>query len=73
METMAAAAVAATTIKEIGCLSSCFVLLDLGHHLSFQSPKKLEAALMVDMIVLLALIPLETMMALYLVHCTITA
>jgi hypothetical protein len=66
------AAAVATAIKEVGHLSSCFVLLDLGHHLSFQSPKKLEAALMVDMIVLLALIPQETMMALHLVHHTIT-
>jgi hypothetical protein len=49
------------------------LLLDLGFHLSFQSPKKLEAALMVDMTVLLALIPSETMMAVHLVHCTITA
>jgi hypothetical protein len=49
------------------------LLLDLGFHLSFQSPKKLEAALMVDMTVLLALIPPETMMAVHLVHHTITA
>jgi hypothetical protein len=49
------------------CSSTC-----LGHHLSFQTPKKLEAVLMVDMIVLLALIPQETMMALHLVHNTIT-
>ncbi len=61
-----------TAIKEIGRLISCFVLLDLGHHLSFQIPKKLEAVLMVDTIVLLALIPQETMMALHLVHCTRT-
>jgi hypothetical protein len=60
-------------IKEVGHLNSCFLLLDLEFHLSFQSPKKLEAALMVDMTVLLALIPLETMTALHLVHCTITA
>jgi hypothetical protein len=71
METMVVAA-AATAIKEVGCLSSCFVLLNLGHHLSFQSPKKLEAVLMLDT-VLLALIPLETMTALHLVHCTIIA
>jgi hypothetical protein len=48
MGTMAAA----TAIKEVGCLSSCFVLLNLGHHLSFQSSKKLEAVLSVDIIVL---------------------
>jgi hypothetical protein len=71
MEAMMAVAVT-TAIKEVGHLSSCFVLLDLGHHLSFQSPKKLEAVLMVDTIVLLPLIPQETMMALHLVHCTIT-
>jgi hypothetical protein len=71
MEAMMVAAVT-TAIKEVGCLSSSFVLVDLGHHLSFQIPKKLEAVLMVDMIVLLALIPQETMMALHLVHCTIT-
>jgi hypothetical protein len=65
--------VAVTTIKEVGHLSSCFVFLDLGHHLSFQSPEKLEAALRVDTIVLLAFIPLEIMMALHLVHCTIIA
>jgi hypothetical protein len=41
METM----VAATAIKEVGHLSSCFVLLDLGHHLSFQSKKNLEATM----------------------------
>jgi hypothetical protein len=70
METMMAAAT--TTIKEFGHLSSCFVLFDLGHHLSFQIPKTLEAVLMVDMIVLLALIPQETMTALNLVHCTST-
>jgi hypothetical protein len=34
METMMAAV--APTIKEVGHLSSCFVLLNLGHHLSFQ-------------------------------------
>jgi hypothetical protein len=34
METMAALA-AATTIKEVGGLSSCYVFLDLGHRLSF--------------------------------------
>jgi hypothetical protein len=67
------AVVAATAIKEVGCLSSCYVLLNLCHHLSFQNPKKLEAVLMVDTIVLLALIPLETMTALHLVHGTITA
>jgi hypothetical protein len=39
METM----VAAITIKEVGRLSSCFVPLDLGHYLSFQSKKNLEA------------------------------
>jgi hypothetical protein len=71
MDAMMAVAVT-TTIKEVGRLSSCFVLLDLGHHLSFQIPKKWEAVLMVDMIVLLTLIPQETMMALHLVHCTIT-
>jgi hypothetical protein len=69
METM----VVATAIKEVGRLSSCFVLLNLGHHLSFQSPKKLEAAMRVDMIVLLVLLPPETMMALHLVHHTIKA
>jgi hypothetical protein len=37
MEAMNVAAVV-TAIKEVGCLSSCFVLLNLGHHLSFQSP-----------------------------------
>jgi hypothetical protein len=71
MEAMMVLAVA-TAIKEVGCLSSCFVFLNLGHHLSFQSPKKLEAALMVETIMLLALIPQETMMALQLVHHTIT-
>jgi hypothetical protein len=70
METMMAAV--APAIKEVGQLSSCLVLLDLSHHLSFQIPKKLEAVLMVDMIVLLALIPQKTMMALHLVCCTIT-
>jgi hypothetical protein len=40
METMVAGAVAvATAIKEVGHLSSCVVLLYLGHHLSFQSKK----------------------------------
>jgi hypothetical protein len=48
METMAAV----TAIKEVGHLSSCFVFLDLGHHLSFQSSKKLEAVMRLDMIVL---------------------
>jgi hypothetical protein len=71
MEAMMVVA-ATTAIKEVGHLSSCFVLLDLGYHLSFQIPKKLEAVLMVDTIVLLALIPQETMMVLHLVHCTIT-
>jgi hypothetical protein len=61
------------TIKAVGHLNGCFVLLNLGFHLSFQSLKKLEAALMVDMTVLLALIPPETMTAVHLVHCTITA
>jgi hypothetical protein len=28
------------TIKAVGHLNSCFVLLNLGFHLSFQSPKK---------------------------------
>jgi hypothetical protein len=60
-------------IKAASHLNSCFLLLDLGFHLSFQSPKKLEAALMVDMTVLLALLPPETMMALHLVHRTNTA
>jgi predicted permease len=64
---------AANAIKEVGNLSSCCVLLNLGHDLSFQSPKKLEATLIVDTIVLLALILQETMMALHLVHHTITA
>jgi hypothetical protein len=41
LETM----VAVTTIKEVGRLSSCFVLLDLGHHLSFKSKKNLEATM----------------------------
>jgi hypothetical protein len=72
LETMKAAALV-IAIKEVGNLNSCFLLLNLGFHLSFQSPKKLEAALMVDMTVLLALIPWETMMALHLVHHTITA
>jgi hypothetical protein len=56
--------------KEFGCLSSCLVLLYLGHHLSFLNKKILETALMVDTIVLLALIPQETMtaLALHLVH-----
>jgi hypothetical protein len=48
------------TIKAVGHLNSCFLLLDLGVHISFQSPKKLEAALMVDTTVLQALIPPET-------------
>jgi hypothetical protein len=40
METMVAGVVAvATAIKEVGHLSSCVVLLYLGHHLSFQSKK----------------------------------
>jgi hypothetical protein len=60
-------------IKAVSHLNSCFLLLDLGFHHSFQSPKKLEVALMVDTTVLLALIPPETMMAVDLVHCTITA
>jgi hypothetical protein len=63
----------AITIKAVGRLNSCFLLLDLGFHLSFQRPKKLEAALMVDMPVLLALLPPETMTALHLVHHTNTA
>jgi hypothetical protein len=71
-EVMMAVAVA-PAIKEVGHLSSCFVLLDLCYHLSFQSQMKLEAVLMVDTRVLLALIPRqETMTALHLVHCTIT-
>jgi hypothetical protein len=37
METMAAS----STIKEVGLLSSCFVLLNLGHRLSFQSKMNL--------------------------------
>jgi hypothetical protein len=49
------------------------VLLNVDHNLSFQAQRKLKAALMVDMIVLLALITLETMTALNLVHHTITA
>jgi hypothetical protein len=61
------------TIKAVSHLNSCFLLLDLGFHLSFQSPKKLEAALMVDTTMLLALFPLETMTAVHLVHHTITA
>jgi hypothetical protein len=75
METMVAvvAVVAATAIKEVGCLSSCYVLLNVDHNLSLQAQRKLKAALMVDMIVLLALITLETMTALNLVHHTITA
>jgi hypothetical protein len=74
MDTIVAVAVVVTAIKEVGCLSSCIVLLDhVTSHLLFQSPKKLEAALMVDTIVLLVLIPLETMMSLHRVHCTITA
>jgi hypothetical protein len=60
-------------IKAIGHLNHCFLLLDLGYHLSFPSPKKMEASLMVDMTVLLALLTLETMMALHLVHHTNTA
>ncbi len=60
-------------IKEVGHLKSCFLLLDLGFHLSFQSPKKLEALFMVDMMLLQALLPPETMMALHLVHHTKTA
>jgi hypothetical protein len=59
-------------IKAVGHLNSHFLLLNLGFHLSFQSPKKLEAALMVDTTVLLALLPPETMMAVHLVHRTIT-
>jgi hypothetical protein len=60
-------------IKEVGHLNSCFLLLDLGFHLSFQCPKKLKALLMVDTMLLLALLPPETMMALHLVHHTNTA
>jgi hypothetical protein len=67
------AAALVIAIKEVRHLNSCFLLLDLGLHLSFLSPKKLEAALMVDTTVLLVLVPPETMMALHLVHCTITA
>jgi hypothetical protein len=48
------------------------VLLYLSQHLSFPFQKNLEAVFMVDTIVLLALIPLETMMALHLVHPMIT-
>jgi hypothetical protein len=44
METMMAA-VAVPAIKEVGRLSRCFVLLNLGHHLSFQSKKNLEATM----------------------------
>jgi hypothetical protein len=40
IETMA---VAVDTIKEFGCLSTCLVLLHLGHHLSFPNKKILEA------------------------------
>jgi hypothetical protein len=70
---MMKAAALVIAIKEVGHLNRCFLLFDLGFHLSFQSPKKLEAALIVDLTVLLALIPLETMTALHLVHCIITA
>jgi hypothetical protein len=38
-------AVAAPAIKEVGHLSRSFVLLDLGHHHSFQSKKNLEATM----------------------------
>jgi hypothetical protein len=60
--------VAADVIKEFGHLISCLVLLYLGHHLSFPSTKNMQAALMVDTIVLLALIYQETMTGLHLVH-----
>jgi hypothetical protein len=35
------------TIKEFGHLSSCFVLLYLGHHLSFPIKKNLEAVVVI--------------------------
>jgi hypothetical protein len=70
---MMKAAALVIAIKAVGHLNSCFLLLNLGFHLSFQSPKKLEAALMVDTTVLLALLPPETMTALHLVHHTNTA
>jgi hypothetical protein len=60
-------------MNEVGHLNSCFLLLDLGFHLSFQSPKKFEALLMVDTMLLLALLPPETMMALHHFHRTNTA
>jgi hypothetical protein len=46
LETIVAlAAMVATSIKEVGGLSSCLVLLYVRHHLSFQSKKNLEATM----------------------------
>jgi hypothetical protein len=42
---VASAAMVATSIKEVGGLSSCLVLLYVRHHLSFQSKKNLEATM----------------------------
>jgi hypothetical protein len=42
-------AVVVTTIKEVGPLSSCLVLLYVCHHLSFHSKKNLEATMPLTM------------------------